>query len=279
MCQGALEQRIDALEEKYGREIAELKTQNAALLERMHGLESAEQKRIEALEAIHGKVTNALKAENAALRERVDGLESGERKRVEALEAIHGSLIGALGADSTEEPEAVGRHESEEAISLPPEGPGMLMFLKQNKYTVRVAVSSQGGGSTDCLLTEDASFWHSDNRPRSWIRWTLPDGVKAVVTSVKMIGRIGCSGVKHFVIEGSNDGWRWTCIINSQRGPMTFEDWVTRGEALDGQRRAFSMIRLTQTGPRYAPPFENWHHLTLTYADFSGTIFFPERAV
>jgi hypothetical protein len=231
-----------------------LEERNAALLERVGGLEETHRKQMEAFEAIHRRELEAVKAENTALHKRIAALESEERKRTDVLERT-------------------------ENFPLPPLGLGILGFLKQRNDVVEITVSSNHYGSTDNLLTEDNNYWMSRNLPNSWIKWTITGGLKAIISSVKIRGLPSACGVKDFIIEGSNDGAIWTTILDSNTWPTTFENFVAQTEELPQPQRPFSIIRLTQTGPKYCPSSSSpGHHLSLTYVDFGGEIVFPATA-
>jgi hypothetical protein len=226
--------RIDSLEQRQGRLIEEVKTENKALLERVGRLESLEQR--------PGRLLEEVRTGNRALLERVDELEPGEK------------------------------------VPLPPLGQGILRFLKERNYIVQITVSSHFNGGTDNLLTEDDSWWSSGDEPNSWIQWTITSGLKAIISCAKIRGRPPFSGVKDFIIEGSNDGAVWTRIIDSKTCPTTFKNFFTQADALRQPQRSFSIIRLTQTGPRFCPESANNHYLALTYVDFSGRVIFPKTA-
>jgi hypothetical protein len=252
---GSLESEICRISEMCGRldnrlsgHIQVSERANGAFLERLGDLESEEHKQIASLEQRHGKLIKAVKSENIALRERLAELEPKGEK-----------------------------------IRLPPLGHGILRFLKQRKCIVQITVSSHYGGSTGNLLTEDDTYWASTNEPKSWIQWTISGGIKAIISSVKIRGNINqgnwhASGVKDFIIGGSNDNAVWTTIIDSKTCPTTFENFVTQAEALLQPQPSFSMIRLTQTGSRYCPKNPNNHELVVTYVDFGGEVIFPKTA-
>jgi hypothetical protein len=229
----------------------------------MESLEESHRSRIEGLEAIHREQMEELKLEIAALRERLAGLEEKhERPKLE-----NSALVATV-----VEPERT------EEIPLPPVGLGLLRFLKQRHYIVKISVSSHGAGNTDDLLAEDNTFWRSQSEPDSWIQWNITGGLKAIISSVKIRGYPRACGVADFIIECSNDGDVWTTILDSKTCPTTIENFVTQAEALPQPQRPFSIIRLTQTGPRYFPGHSTDHVLYLTYVDFGGKIVFPATA-
>jgi hypothetical protein len=198
---------------------------------------------------------------------------------MEELKERHEQLIRAVKAENQALVARVDEFEPEEKIALPTIGQGILRFLKQRNGLAQITVSSHNAGSTNNLLVEDNSVWYSQNLPNSWIQWTIAGGPKAIISSVKIKGLpSNPSGVRDFIIQGSNDSAVWTTIIDSKTCPTTFEDFVTQAEALPQPQRPFSIIRLTQTGPRYRPPSNNDHHLTLTYVDFGGKVIFPATA-
>jgi hypothetical protein len=152
--------------------------------------------------------------------------------------------------------------------------------VKERDLIVQITVSSHHYGSTDNLLAGDGSWWQTHSRPNSWIQWALPIGIKAIISSVKITGIIWEQrGVRDFILEGSNDSRVWKPIIDSRTCPITVENSTTQGKALPQPGKAFSIIRLTQTGPEYFPSYSGIsHHLTLTYVDFGGRIIFSSTA-
>jgi hypothetical protein len=270
---------IEALEEGHGRLREALKAEGAALWDMFGGFQPKERKPTEMIEERYRRVIGALKAENASLIRRIVGLESEERKRMEELKERHEKLMDAVKVENQDLLARVDEFEPEEKIALPPIGQGILRFLKQRNGLVQITVSSHYAGSTGHLLVEDNSAWYSQNLPNSWIQWTITGGLKAIISSVKIMGLpSNFSGVRDFIIQGSNDNAVWTTIIDSKTCPTTFENFVTQAEALPQPQCPFSIIRLTQTGPRYRPPYNNDHHLILTYVDFGGRIVFPATA-
>jgi hypothetical protein len=283
---------LESLERKHGGLIEAVKTETAALSARVGGLELLEQRQVRLVEAVkretaalsarlgglesleqkHGGLMEAVKTESVGLLKRICGLESLERK--------HGGLREAVKTENAVLRARVEDLESRKKIPLPPLGQGILRYLKQRNCIVEITVSSHVDGSTDNLLTEDDSYWASQNLPDSWIQWTITGGLKAIISSVKIRGdmRVPPSGVKDFIIEGSNDGGVWMTIIDSKISPMTFENCVTQAEALPQPQRSFTIIRLTQTGLRYCPDYPNRHYLNVSYVDFGGKVIFPETA-
>jgi cell division protein FtsB len=240
---------VEELEERNQKRIEGLKAENSALLERIYRLESGERRWTGALEETLKRQMEAVKAEN------------------EALKAENAALLTR-----------VDELERTEKVPLPPVGLGILGFLKQRHYIVQITVSSQIYGSTDTLLTDDENYWASQNVPNSWIQWTITGGLKAIISSVKIRGVLSeRKGVADFTIGGSDDSAEWTTIIDSKTCPTTFEDFVTQAEALPQPQRPFSIIRLTQTGPRYLPGRSPDHILSFCYVDFGGKILFPAK--
>jgi hypothetical protein len=240
-------------------------------------------KRIDKLQSIedrHGELIGSVKSDHVKLWERVEQLEPNGHKRIESLEERHSKWIKAVKSESAAVRERIDlRHK----IALPPHGDGILGFLKRRNYIVTITVSSTCLGSTQDLLTESVDYWVSRDVPNSWIQWTIGGGIRAVISSVKIIGAVESiwtlpSGVKNFMIEGSNDGASWTNIIDSKTCRTTCGPYVTLGEALPRRQRAFSMIRLTRTGPRYCPKVPTCHKLAISYIDFGGEIIFPMTA-
>jgi hypothetical protein len=298
--------RIESIEERHGKLIETVESNHGILKSRIDGVESIGRR--------HGKLIDALDSDQGILTVRVARLEAEERTRIGPIETRNGKLTegvksaslfsgGTLAAPRSSGCTRIASPERQNSgligavksggvilparadprdILLPPHGPGVLGFLKRRNYTVTVTVSSTYLGSTDDLLTDNIDYWISRDVPNSWIQWTIGAGLKAVISSVKIIGGVEStsilrSGVKDFIIEGSNGGALWTKIIDSKTCPTLVEPCVTLGESLSGPLRAFSMIRLTQTGPRYCPKCEPCHNLALSYVDFAGTVIFPVR--
>jgi hypothetical protein len=286
--------RMEEVEERHRELMEEVKAENAALRERVGGLESEEPRPTETAEERYGSLIEELKTENAALLERLSGIGREERKRNEAMKAENAALLARVDELVSEGQKRIDAVKAENAallaifdelervekIPLPPVGLGILRFLKQRDHIVQITVSSHRSGSTNDLLTEDNNSWYSNNLPNSWIQWTISGGLKAIISSVKITGRPSFSfGVKDFIIEGSNDNAVWTTILDSKTCPTTIENFVTQAKALPQPQRPFSIIRLTQTGPRYRPPNSTaGHYLSLTYVDFGGRILFPATA-
>jgi hypothetical protein len=264
---------LESLEQKHENLIETVKTETAALRAKLGRLESEERKRLGALEQAHGHLLEAVTRENANLIESVGWLESEERERIESLEHRHGNMIDAVKADNAALGERVDGLEARKKIPLQPLG--ILRFLKQRNYVVRITASSTHEGSTDSLLVDDGHYWASHNVPHSWIQWTIAGGLKVVISSVKIKGSVGHSGVKNFIIDGSNNSAVWTRIFDSNTDPTTGDAWVTQAEPLPQPNGAFSMIRLTQTGPQGRQDGKIHHTLRISYVEFGGKIIFP----